>query len=340
MSSRRIMRLAQVLLLLLSGLDATMGVGEKNLRRLGDELPSSGTTSISSTQDGTVVSRSHRRLHPAFSKCWDTLLDSSADPDRLTRQEFITFLQSFELTDEDQATFQDLGIDYVAMFYSAACRADRDCSDGEPSVELTLEPGSGRSRLVGLCYNILERAITDVEFTFEVTVQFDPLSVPTDQVGVCLEAAVQSTVLDTLGCPETNSRRKLKSLSTSDTEILQDNGGSTRNRQRRNKQVLDDWAFVDDDNRDEETSLRRLNSDGSCQFQISSQIVPATSFFLNCLHQDGQKCGQAVLKVGVQTSQLLAPYADELEHATVKALHQAVEGKTFGEFFPSFCGDD
>lgn len=272
---------------------------------------------------------------PAFARCCD-VLQSSTNSSNVTKEEYVSFLRVLTNGEVNEQSFEDLELVYKTIFHSAACRIDRDCVE-EPSIELA-NTENAISALVGLCYNVMSRSNTTVDFTFQVTVQFDPENVPQSQVGECLESATQSTLLTVFGC-DTDDRRLIEEAGT-----IGNNQGAHREGtlpestiEHENRIILDTslakWP-------DEEVSLNvhRILSGGGlfCAFDINTTFVSDQSFFIGCLQEPGL-CGIAVLRVTIEASQLVAPDPTRLQHDATNALTRAIDGMIFGERLPPFC---
>mmetsp|Transcript_32160 Transcript_32160/g.67043 ORF Transcript_32160/g.67043 Transcript_32160/m.67043 type:complete len:373 (-) Transcript_32160:255-1373(-) len=367
---RKMMRLivilaAKVLVLLTSTVEATVDEEERQVkRRLGENKVKRSRNGVLSDEerqfaflDNRNVDLSHRELSngnisPSFAKCWDHLLQSSSNGKELTSEDYVNFLR--ELTDGelDAGSFKNLELEYVSIFYSTACRFDRPCVGDSASIELE-SSGPAFNDLVGFCYGIMQRATTNVDFSFQVTVQFDPETVPRDRIGECLESAVQSTLYDSVGCATIDNNRRLHGQSQQNKHVAKHGSDLTssvhvelpqsddKESSPTDPKGLDDSLFWNDPSLlswpikgiASQTTNRQLQT---CPYDITTTLSAGNSFFVGCLKEPGL-CGTAVLQVHASASQLLAPYRDQLQHDATKALEQAVDRETFGDYFPPFC---
>mmetsp|Transcript_18951 Transcript_18951/g.24387 ORF Transcript_18951/g.24387 Transcript_18951/m.24387 type:complete len:361 (-) Transcript_18951:214-1296(-) len=286
--------------------------------------------------------------NPAFAKCWGVLNDVSASGKDVSKQEYISFLRIMSDGEVEEEEFKDLDMIFVTIFYSAACRGNRDCV-GNSSIELA-STANGVGPLIGMCYNVMKDLVTKIDFTFEVTVQYDPLSVPEGGIGDCLGPAVESVLLESFGCGGHSRRLSLSNgathastvrLSVSEEEKRIDMKPRISHVDKREGEgdlapLLDRLVLEWSDENIYKYFQRMLTASQSCPYEATAEMLLDRSFFIGCLQKPGL-CGIAILRVNINVPQLSAPNKDELKHNAIKALKRAIENGTFGGFFPSAC---
>ena len=157
--------------------------------------------------------------NPAFARCWDTLNEVSNEENEVTRSAYLEFLRLMSYGEIDETQFGGLSLGYVTMFLSAACRPDRSCEGGAPSILVDNESDSVMP-IISLCYTLMRDIVTVATFDFSVSVEFDPDTVV--DITQCLESAAETVLANSYGyeIQQTGTSRMLK-LSSEEESIPQ-----------------------------------------------------------------------------------------------------------------------
>ena len=254
------------------------------------QIMSSTATLQDTTNNFQNSSNPQRRRRTSYlsdyelASCIKTLEGFAVDGE-VNQEQYLLFLESFFPSSSSSSnsemkfdSFQDLPIELILIFNTAACSSGRDCLNEEPAITLD-HVTTSLGLMASLCSSIKDLSVLQIEFSFQY--QFKYQSPGNNEIeaeslfdtginGIdakSLEGAIENVLLEKLTCGQDNHS----------SNILHNHRRRRDSRYLR-KDTESNSDILMDDEREVTRNLQGHHGTSVCDFIVDAEIVDATNF--------------------------------------------------------------
>jgi hypothetical protein len=157
---------------------------------------------------------------------------------------------------------------WVLLFYTTACRTEKDCDHDDAYISLT-EEGVNLWGLHVLCNEVMSNTFTRTVVKFEFSLQYNSSLLNKNEIGSCVETATENLLYASFGCVDEKKRRLEGASIGRETQQAKNRVQSASEQKRRGLEIFVEKAALRQDAFDPPPGWTRE----TCPYSVTTEVI-------------------------------------------------------------------